>query len=56
MRVAVLSAPGDGGQPVFAVQRGGDSLKVGPRGSICWRRGIKDKGTLCFLHGCRTRR
>lgn len=48
MRVAVLSALGYWGQPVFAVQRGGDFIKIGPRGNICWGHGIKDKRNPLF--------
>lgn len=33
--VAVLSAAGERGQPVFAVQRGDGFIKIGPRGNIC---------------------
>lgn len=41
--VAVLSAAGERGQPVFAVQSGNGFIKIGPRGNIGWGHGIKDK-------------
>ena len=41
--VAVLSAAGERGQPVFAVQRGDGFIKIGPRRNICWGHGIKEK-------------